>query len=89
MKEPLWIGIDIGTTGVRAVAYQPDGRSLGAATREYPLNSPHAGWAEQDPEEILLAMLNVLSELTGALTRSGSPAGRLGDQFRFPLVLGL
>ena len=71
MKEPLWIGIDIGTTGVRAVAYQPDGRSMGAATREYPLNSPQAGWAEQDPEEIMIATLNVLGELSGALARSG------------------
>jgi gluconokinase len=71
MKEPLWIGIDIGTSGVRAVAYQPDGRSMDAAAREYPLNSPQAGWAEQDPEEITIATLNVLSELSDALARSG------------------
>ena len=62
---------------------------MGAATREYPLNSPQAGWAEQDPEEILLATLNVLGELVGRAHPQRAPAGRLGDQFRLPLVLGL
>ncbi len=71
LKEPLWIGIDIGTSGVRAVAYQPDGRSVSAATREYPLNSPQAGWAEQDPETILAGALSVLRELSCALNQSG------------------
>jgi len=72
MKKPLWIGIDIGTTGVRAVAYQPDGRSASAAAREYPLNSPQAGWAEQDPEEIMASALHVLRELSCALDQSGN-----------------
>ena len=71
MKKPLWIGIDIGTSGVRAVAYRPDGQSVSAATLEYPLNSPQAGWAEQDPETIVAGALNVLRELSCALTRNG------------------
>ena len=71
MREPLWIGVDIGTTGVRAVAYHPNGRSLGAVTREYPLNSPHPGWAEQDPEEITAGVLSVLRDLSCALAQDG------------------
>ena len=71
MKNPLWIGIDFGTSGVRAVAYRPDGQSVSAATLEYPLNSPQAGWAEQDPETIMAGGVTVLRELSCALTRNG------------------
>jgi gluconokinase len=71
MEQPLWIGIDIGTTGVRAAAYQPDGRSMSVATRDYPLYSPQAGWAEQDPAEIASATRDVLREVAGSLARAG------------------
>lgn len=71
MKPAIWIGIDIGTTGVRAVAYQPDGVSLCDASREYPLHTPYTGWAEQDPDEILEAMEKVLSEVGSSLIQLG------------------
>lgn len=71
METPAWIGVDIGTTGVRAVAYQPDGHSLGTAAREYPLYTPHPDWAEQDPDEIIRSMEQVLLELTAELALHG------------------
>jgi len=45
------IGLDVGTTGVKAVAISPDGRMLGSVTEEYTLSTPQPGWAEQDPED--------------------------------------
>ncbi len=56
------IGIDIGTTGSRAVIYQQDGKTLASQSVEYPLYTPQAAWAEQDPEEILKGVLKVLKE---------------------------
>lgn len=44
------LGIDVGTTGVRTLAVAPGGQILAAATAEYPMFSPHVGWAEQEPE---------------------------------------
>jgi gluconokinase len=76
VKTPLWIGIDIGTTGVRAVAYQPDGQSLQAAAKEYLLYTPQAGWAEQDPDEIVSAMESTILEVAkGLLQRGQKPDG--------------
>jgi gluconokinase len=74
MKPSVWIGIDIGTTGVRAVAYQADGQSLCAASQDYPLYTPHLGWAEQDPNEIIGAMESVISDVVTSLTQSGRKA---------------
>ena len=39
------MGLDIGTTGTKAVIFDPDGAILSSAYREYPLLSPEPGWA--------------------------------------------
>ena len=43
------VGIDVGTTGVKAIAISPDGEVLALAERGYPLSTPRHGWSEQDP----------------------------------------
>lgn len=45
------LGIDLGTSGVKAALVQADGHILATATEEYPLTHPHPGWAEQEPED--------------------------------------
>jgi xylulokinase len=46
------IGIDVGTTGTRAVIVRPDGHVVGAATGDHqPMRMAKPGWAEQDPED--------------------------------------
>ncbi len=44
------IGCDIGTSGTKALLVSAAGRVLSKATVEYPLSTPHPGWAEQDPD---------------------------------------
>ncbi len=46
------MGIDVGTTGTRAIVVRPDGHVIGAATGDHqPMRMPRPGWAEQDPED--------------------------------------
>jgi xylulokinase len=45
------LGIDLGTTGVKAALFAKDGRVLADAFFEYPLCHPHPGWAEQNPAD--------------------------------------
>jgi xylulokinase len=45
------VGLDVGTTGVKAIAISPQGEVLARAEEEYPLSIPQPGWAEQDPED--------------------------------------
>jgi len=46
------IGLDIGTTGCKAIVFAADGRVLAKASREYPISTPHPRWAEQDAERV-------------------------------------
>lgn len=50
------IGVDMGTTATKAVAYAPDGRLIATASHGYPLDEPHPGHAVQDPGLILGAV---------------------------------
>jgi xylulokinase len=45
------MGIDVGTSGTRAVIVRPDGHVAGAATGDHePMRMAKPGWAEQSPE---------------------------------------
>ncbi|MCC7320566.1 MAG: xylulokinase [Rubellimicrobium sp.] len=44
------LGIDIGTSGCKALLIGADGAVIAADTASYPLSQPHPGWAEQDPD---------------------------------------
>src|SRR5262249_52319681 len=45
------VGIDVGTTGVKAIAVSPEGNVLAQSTHVYSLSTPQPGWSEQDPED--------------------------------------
>ena len=45
------VGLDVGTTGAKAIAISPEGDVLARAEEEYALSVPQPGWAEQDPED--------------------------------------
>lgn len=73
-KASIWIGVDLGTTGVRAVAYDAGGTLLCSASAQYPLYTPHPSWAEQKPEEIYAATQTVVREVSDALAQDGKKA---------------
>jgi xylulokinase len=47
----LLIGIDVGTSSVKAILTTPDGQIINRASVEYPTYFPNPGWAEQDPRD--------------------------------------
>lgn len=58
------LGLDIGTTGVKAVAFREDGEFIASAYREYALLSPQPGHLELDPREVLEAIRQVTREVS-------------------------
>jgi xylulokinase len=62
-RNPVIVGLDVGTTGVKAISVAPDGRVVSVAERGYPLSTPRAGWSEQDPEDWWRAAEAALADL--------------------------
>lgn len=62
MKGPYFIGLDIGTSGCRAVLYNLNGEILSLATREYPLEQPQPGWVEQDPQLVYTVVCKTIKQ---------------------------
>ena len=57
------LGIDEGTSAVKAVLYDADLRPLKEARRDKQLTYPQPGWVEQDPEEVLETVVDAVAEL--------------------------
>jgi xylulokinase len=62
----LFVGLDIGTSGVKAILIDASGAVLASRTAPLSLSTPHPGWAEQDPnawwEATITALRDVLAE---------------------------
>lgn len=67
------IGLDIGTSGARAVVVDADGQLRAAASAEYPLLQPHPLWSEQHPADWWHAATQALRAV---VAQSGVPAAQ-------------
>lgn len=61
------LGLDIGITGCKAVAFSLTGETLAQAYQEYPLYQPYPGWMELDPAEVWGSVKQVIGKVTSAI----------------------
>ena len=59
----LLLGIDEGTSAVKAILFDSELRPLREARREKPLHHPRPGWVEQDPEDVVVAVVDSVAEV--------------------------
>ncbi|MEU3848630.1 FGGY-family carbohydrate kinase [Streptomyces sp. NPDC029554] len=74
----MYVGIDVGTSVVKAAAFDAGGRQLAAEARPVGL-SLHGGVVEQDMEEVYAAVVGVLGALTAAVAEPVEFAGLTGQ----------
>jgi gluconokinase len=55
-SDEVVIGVDIGTTATKVIAYDASGASRASASTDYPLRQPEPGAAVQDPNEVAAAV---------------------------------
>ena len=59
----LYIGIDLGTSAVKLLLMESDGKIKKIVSKSYGLSFPHTGWAEQNPEDWFEQSIEGLEEL--------------------------
>ncbi|MFE7274358.1 FGGY family carbohydrate kinase [Streptomyces sp. NPDC057623] len=74
----MYVGIDVGTSTVKAAGFDSDGRELAVASRPVGL-ALHGGFVEQDMDELYGAVVAVLGEVTGRVPEPVELAGLTGQ----------
>ncbi len=64
-----FLGIDLGTSGLRALLVNAAGEPIGSTERQYSVSNPQSGWSEQDPADWIAALEGAVEEM-----RSSYPA---------------
>ena len=59
----LFVGVDLGTSAVKLLLMDENGKIKNIVSKEYPLYFPHPGWAEQKPEDWFAQSMEGLKEL--------------------------
>ena len=75
MAESLFIGVDVGTQGVKAAMYDRGGRLRGEAFRKSDLKRPSAGVVEEDPEFQLSSVCQTVAECAACAPSGASVKG--------------
>ncbi|PLV57605.1 xylulokinase [Thermotoga sp. SG1] len=70
----LYVGLDVGTTGVKGILVNEKGEILFAASERLSMITPQPAWAEQDPLSWWEAVRKILKKLSG---RSEEIGGRI------------
>ncbi len=62
----MYLGLDLGTSGLRGLLVTAEGAPVGDKSTEYGVSSPKEGWSEQDPADWLKACREVAAQLRSA-----------------------
>src|SRR5512145_256992 len=63
-KNPLLAGVDVGTSNIKAVIFEPDGQIVAEASVPTPTYYPHPTWAYYKPEEMWQCAAKALRQAT-------------------------
>ena len=75
---PLLLALDQGTTSSRAIIFDPSGRTLATAQKEFTQIFPQPGWVEHDPMEIWSSQVAVAAEAAAKVSNLGQHVAAAG-----------
>jgi len=74
----IYLGIDIGTSGTKTLAINPEGKILADAMETYPCYVPKPLWSEQDPEDWWQATVKSVRKVLQKVRVQGSEVKAIG-----------
>ena len=82
-----YIGIDLGTSAVKLLLMDSEGKICNVVSKEYPLYFPNPGWSEQKPEDWYEQSMEGLKELTKDIDKSQIKGISFGGQMHGLVIL--
>lgn len=73
-----YLGVDVGTTTTRAIVYDQNARKIQEASQTYPLYRQADGMAEQEPQQLVDAVIDVINQAVDAAGVSQSDLTAVG-----------
>ena len=83
----LYIGIDLGTSAVKLLLMDSEGKIVNIVSKEYPLYFPHPGWSEQKPEDWYEQTVLGIKELIRDVDKSQVAGISFGGQMHGLVIL--
>jgi xylulokinase len=84
---PLLLGVDLGSSAVKATLVSPERGIVASASRPVDLFSDHAGWAEADPAQWWSATCEVIAQLLAETGATGVDVVALAVSGMVPAVV--
>jgi xylulokinase len=75
----MFLGIDLGTSSLKALVLDVDGSIVGTGSASYPMATPQPGWAEADPEDWWRATGSAVREAAGEHASEVAAVGLCGQ----------
>lgn len=83
----FYIGVDLGTSAVKLLLMDSDGKIVNIVSKEYPLYFPHPGWSEQKPEDWYEQSMIGIKELIKDVDKSQVAGISFGGQMHGLVIL--
>lgn len=82
-----YIGVDLGTSAVKLLLMEGNGKICNIVSNEYPLSFPHPGWSEQKPEDWWDAVVDGIKKLVDGYDASKVAGISFGGQMHGLVIL--
>lgn len=83
----LYIGVDLGTSAVKLLLMDGEGKIQKIVSKEYPIYFPHPGWSEQKPEDWFTQTMEGIKELIAEADKSQIAGISFGGQMHGLVIL--
>jgi xylulokinase len=87
VARDCFLGVDVGTSGVKAILVARDGTVLASAVTPLQLSTPEPGWAEQDPEAWWRASVASMRDVLAAAPDASVSAVGISGQMHSSVFL--
>lgn len=82
----VMLGIDVSTTGVKALLIDEYGKVITSATASYPLSTPHSLWSEQSPHDWWTGVVSCVRQVLSQSNTAPSAIGLTGQMHGLVLL---